>query len=100
MPLLPDRSAGGAFTHEKDITMSDESGDNQYMVAARGGGDNDLSAFEQHLESIPGARILRRAGRKDQPRLIVDLPAGTDEQLRMQFNDTLIIERNAKLTPF
>jgi hypothetical protein len=69
--------------------MPNGSGDfDQFLVAARTNA-SDLSRFEQHLKDIP-----------DQPRLIVNLPTGSFEQLRAHFNDTLIIERNAKLTPF
>jgi hypothetical protein len=79
--------------------MPNGSGDfDQFLVAARNNA-SDLSAFEQHLQTIPGARILERAGRPDQPRLIVSLPNGSFEQLRAHFNNTLIIERNAKLNP-
>jgi hypothetical protein len=80
--------------------MANESGDiDEFLVAPRNNA-GDLSAFEQQLQDIPGARIVERAGRPDQPRLIVNLPTGSFEQLRAHFNDTLIIERNAKLTPF
>ncbi|MBC7580358.1 hypothetical protein [Tardiphaga sp.] len=80
--------------------MPNGSGDfDQFLVAARTNA-SDLSRFEQHLKDIPGAHIVERAGRPDQPRLIVNLPTGSFEQLRAHFNDTLIIERNAKLTPF
>jgi hypothetical protein len=80
--------------------MTNGSGDfDQFMVAPRTPA-GDLSAFEQQLQAIPGAAILQRAGRPDQPRLIVHLPTNVFEQLRAQFNDTLIIERNAKLSPF
>jgi hypothetical protein len=73
-------------------------GFDQFLVAPRSNGD--LSAFEEQLKSIPGAQILERGGRADQPRLVVQLPTQLFEELRTRFQDTLIIERNAKLTPF
>jgi len=59
----------------------------------------DLAAFEQALQAIPGAVVVSRAGRPDQPRLIVSLAPETAEQLRSRFGATLIIEKNAKLNP-
>ena len=80
--------------------MANESGDiDQFMIAPRGSA-GDLSAFEEHLKAIPGAQILERAGRADQPRLVVNLPTQAFNELHAQFKDTLIIERNAKLSPF
>ena len=80
--------------------MENESGDfDQFLIAPRGS-PNDLSAFEEHLKAIPGAQILERAGRADQPRLVVNLPTQAFNELRAQYSDTLIIERNAKLSPF
>lgn len=80
--------------------MANESGDyDQFLIAPRGS-PGDLSAFEEHLKAIPGAQILERAGRADQPRLVVNLPTQLFNELHAKYNDTLIIERNAKLTPF
>jgi hypothetical protein len=80
--------------------MANESGQfDQFLIAPRGNA-GDLSAFEEHLKAIPGAQILERAGRADQPRLVVNLPTQSFDELRSRFNDTLIIERNAKLSPF
>ena len=80
--------------------MANGSGDfDQFLIAPRGDAA-DLSAFEEHLKKIPGAQILERGGRADQPRLVVNLPTQSFDELRSRFNDTLIIEPNARLTPF
>jgi len=72
----------------------------QFLVAARSGaGANELTAFEQALQAIPGASILTRGGRPDQPRLVVALPATAHDDLIRRFGTTLIIERNARLNP-
>ena len=72
----------------------------QFLVAARSNAAaNDLADFEQALRAIPGATVLNRAGRADQPRLVVALPAGARDDLIKRFGTTLIIERNAKLDP-
>ena len=82
---------------------NDSSGSNdpdQFLVAARSNAAaNDLSDFEQALRAIPGASVLTRAGRPDQPRLVVALPANARDDLIRRFGTTLIIERNAKLNP-
>lgn len=80
--------------------MGNGSGDvDQFLIAPRNNPD-ELSAFEEHLKAIPGAQILERAGRADQPRLVVNLPTQAVNELHAKYNDTLIIERNAKLSPF
>jgi hypothetical protein len=72
----------------------------QFLVAARSGAAaNDLSDFEAALQAIPGASVVRRAGRPDQPRLVVALPANARDDLIRRFGTTLIIERNATLDP-
>ena len=82
---------------------NDSSGSNdpdQFLVAARSNAAaNDLTDFEQALQAIPGASVLTRAGRPDQPRLVVALPANARDDLIRRFGTTLIIERNAKLDP-
>jgi hypothetical protein len=72
----------------------------QFLVAARSGAAaNDLTDFERALQAIPGASVLKRAGRPDQPRLVVALPANGRDDLIRRFGTTLIIEKNAKLDP-
>lgn len=72
----------------------------QYLVAARSSAAvGDLATFEQSLQVLPGATILARGGRSDQPHLIVALTAESLEQLKSRFGATLIIERNARLNP-
>jgi hypothetical protein len=80
---------------------SDERRDlEQFLVAARSGAAaSDLAAFEQAVQDIPGASVLTRAGRPEQPRLVVALTPDTFEQLRARFGATLIMERNAPLNP-
>jgi hypothetical protein len=84
--------------------MTDSSGGSglkQFMVAARSGAPaNQVAEFEQALQSVPGASVLKRGGRPDQPRLVVALEPATAEQLRARFGTTLIIEHNADLKPF
>lgn len=73
----------------------------QFLVAPRSAaGLGDLAAFEQAMQSVPGAAVLQRAGRPDQPRLVVALPAASAGQLQKQFGATLIIEHNAQINPF
>jgi hypothetical protein len=72
----------------------------QFLVAARSSdAASDLAAFEQALQAVPGASVLTRAGRPDQPRLVVAMTSDAFEQLRARFGATLIMERNAPLTP-
>lgn len=72
----------------------------QFLVApASSDATGDLAAFEQALQAVPGAAVLTRAGRPDQPRLVVAMPTDAFEQLRARFGATLIMERNAPLTP-
>jgi hypothetical protein len=81
--------------------MSASKGIDQFMVAPRNAAaTGDLAAFEQAMQSVPGAAILQRAGKVGQPRLVVALPAESASQLRQQFGATLIIEPNAPLKPF
>jgi hypothetical protein len=81
--------------------MSASEGIDQFMVAPRNAAAaGDLAAFEQAMQSVPGAAILQRAGKVGQPRLVVALPAASASQLRQQFGATLIIEPNAPLKPF
>jgi hypothetical protein len=72
----------------------------QFLVAPRSNAAaSDLAAFEQALQAIPGASILKRAGRPDQPRLVVALTTDSFEKLRERFGTSLIMERDAPLTP-
>lgn len=72
----------------------------QFLVAARSStATNDLATFEQSLKEFPGAAIVSRGGRSDQPRLVVALPPESLETLKSRFGASLIIERNAKLNP-
>jgi hypothetical protein len=72
----------------------------QFLVAPRSSGAaKDLADFEQALQAIPGASVLTRAGRPEQQRLVVALPADAREELTKRFGPTLIIEPNAKLNP-
>jgi len=81
--------------------MSETNGNDQFLVAPRNAANvEDLTAFEQAMQSVPGAEILQRAGKAGQPRLVVALPAASASQLREQFGATLIIEPNAPLKPF
>ena len=81
--------------------MSATDGNDQFLVAPRNAASaGDLEAFEQAMQSVPGAAILQRAGKAGQPRLVVALPAASVNQLRDQFGETLIIEPNAPLEPF
>jgi hypothetical protein len=83
--------------------MSDSSDPNnsrQFLVAARkGAAATEVAAFEQALQSVPGAAVLKRGGRPDQPRLVVTLQPGTVEQLKSRFGATLIIEHDAEIKP-
>ena len=73
----------------------------QFLVAARNSAAaGDLAAFEQAVQQTPGASILKRSGRPDQPRLVVALTPESFEKLHARFAATLIMERNAPLTPF
>jgi hypothetical protein len=81
--------------------MSATNGIDQFLVAPRNAASaGDLAAFEQAMQSVPGAAILQRAGKAGQPRLVVALPAASASHLREQFGATLIIEPNAPLQPF
>ncbi|HEY7662991.1 MAG TPA: hypothetical protein VH934_07705 [Xanthobacteraceae bacterium] len=72
----------------------------QFLIApASSAAVGDLADFEQALQAVPGAAVLTRAGRPDQPRLVVAMPTDAFEQLRARFGATLIMERNAPLTP-
>jgi hypothetical protein len=81
---------------------SAQAGDlDQFVVAARSAAAaGDLTTFEEALKDIPNAAILTRGGRPDQPHLVVTLTADSAEKLKSRFGASLIIERNAKLTPF
>jgi hypothetical protein len=81
---------------------SAQAGDlDQFVVAARSAAAaGDLAAFEEALKDIPNATILTRGGRPDQPHLVVTLTPDSVEKLKSRFGASLIIERNAKLTPF
>ena len=75
-------------------------GIDQFLVAPRSAAAaGDLAAFEQAMQSVPGASILQRAGKPGQPILVVALPTASAGQLREQFSATLIIEPNAPLKP-
>lgn len=79
---------------------SPSGGVDQFLVAPRSAETiGDLAAFEQALQSLPGASVLQRAGKPDRPRLVVGLSAAHADQLRNQFGATLIIERNAPIQP-
>ncbi|MGD9545491.1 MAG: hypothetical protein AB7F41_13710 [Methylocystis sp.] len=81
--------------------MGSTNGIDQFLVAPRNAAAAaDLTAFEQAMQSVPGAAILQRAGKVGQPRLVVALPAASASQLRERFGATLIIEPNAPLKPF
>lgn len=72
----------------------------QFLVATRSSAAApDLAAFEQAVQAIPGAAVLSRGGRPEQPRLVVALTPDNFEQLRARFAATLIMERNAPLNP-
>jgi hypothetical protein len=88
-------------SRDQDRDMSATNGIDQFLVAPRNAASTgDLAAFEQAMQSVPGAAILQRAGKAGQPRLVVALPAASASQLREQFGATLIIEPNAPLKPF
>ncbi|CCE03770.1 hypothetical protein [Bradyrhizobium sp. STM 3809] len=73
----------------------------EFIVAGRSTSDTShLSAFEDALKGIAGASIIARGGRPDQPHLVVNLTSRDAEQLKSRFGTALIIERNAKLSPF
>ncbi|NPU14317.1 MULTISPECIES: hypothetical protein [Bradyrhizobium] len=73
----------------------------EFIVAGRSASDtSQLTAFEDALKGISGASVVSRGGRPDQPHLVVNLPLQDAEQLKSRFGTALIIERNAKLSPF
>ncbi|WP_257167794.1 hypothetical protein [Bradyrhizobium sp. SRS-191] len=73
----------------------------EFIVAGRSPSDTShLTAFEDALKTIAGASIVSRGGRPDQPHLVVNLTSRDAEQLKSRFGTALIIERNAKLSPF
>ena len=83
-----------------DMTNGSAGNYEQFIVASRGGDKtSDLAAFEQALSEFPNATILSRGGRPEQPHLVVTLPEIAFEQLKSRFGASLIIERNARLTP-
>jgi len=87
-----------------DLTSGMTSGSagnfDQFIVASRGGdATTNLAEFEQALPEFPDATILSRGGRPEQPHLVVALPENAFEQLKSRFGASLIIERNARLTP-
>ena len=95
---------GSQLKHQDRDEMSNlpsAAGDvDQFLVAPRSAETvGELAAFEQALQSVPGASVLQRAGRPNSPRLVVALPAAQADQLRNQFGATLIIERNAPIHP-
>ncbi|MGY3448680.1 hypothetical protein [Bradyrhizobium sp. USDA 4353] len=83
-----------------DSFTTDGSSD-QFIVAGRSTSDTpQLTAFEDALKGIAGASIVSKGGRPDQPHLVVNLRLKDAEQLKSRFGSALIIERNAKLSPF
>lgn len=72
----------------------------QFLVAPRtSDATGQLAAFEDALRAFPDAQVVKRGGPPDQPRLVVTLRPDTFKELQSRFGTSLIMERDAPLSP-
>lgn len=69
------------------------------LVAPRGGGTGQLDDFENALKAFPDAQIVKRGGRPEEPHLVVTLKPDSFKELQSRFGASLIMERDAPLSP-
>jgi hypothetical protein len=72
----------------------------RFIVAPRDGGDTgQLADFENALKAFPDAEVVKRGGRPEQPLLVVTLKPDSFKELQSRFGASLIMERDAPLSP-
>lgn len=72
----------------------------RFIVAPRdSGGTSQLADFEDALKAFPDAQVVKRGGRPEQPHLVVTLKPDSFKELQSRFGASLIMERDAPLSP-